>query len=165
MIIDTDEYLVYNHMGGDQFEAYEARMQALHDQSRNKRKVRNKPKHTPPTTADEGAMLPYILKEKASGNPYFQSSCISVPRLHFGGIESTRTEQQHLLPDSFVSQAPQFDTFRWRKHSKRNDFVKNNLAKVIIDVSRVDIASYPRFKSLHRPIPSICQAPWVGEPH
>jgi hypothetical protein len=158
---DTDEYLIYNHAGGKNFEAYESRMQALHDHSRNKEKLRNKPVHTPPSTAEEGAMLPYILKEKAGGNPYFQSPCISVPRLHFGGVESTEAEKQYQVPKSFASQADQFDTFRWRKHAKRNDFVKNNLAKVIIDVSRVDMAATPRFRSLHRPIPSICQAPWV----
>lgn len=159
---DTDEYLVYNHAGGENFQAYESRMQAIHGRSRNKHKMRNKPLSTPPTTAEEKALLPYMLKERAGGNPYFQGSCLSVPRLHYGAVESTRAEQENLVPPSFALQANQFDTFRWRKHSKRNDFVRNNLAKVIIDVSRVDMAATARFRSLHRPIPSICQAPWVS---
>jgi hypothetical protein len=158
---DTDEYLVYNHAGGEDFEDWEKYRQALHDSSKNRDKKRIRPFHTPPTTADEGSMLNYIQQEKAAGQIYYQSPCISVPRLHFGAVESTTKEINKGVPAGL--NPDRLDTMRWRKHSRRNDFVKNNLAKVIIDVSRVNMAETSRFRSLHRPIPKICQAPWVND--
>ena len=53
--------------------------------------------------------------------------------------------------------------FGWRKHARRNDFKRNALAKVIIDVSQVDMEATPRFESLHRPIKSICAPPWAND--
>ena len=158
---DTDEYLVYNHAGGEQYETWEKQQQEKHDQSRNKGKTRIKPFHTPPTTAEEGSMLSYIRREKEAGHPFYQSPCISCPRLHFGAVESNEKERYAQVPAGF--DAERFDTMRWRKHSKRNDFIKNNLAKIIIDVSNYDMKTAPRFRSLHRPIPTICQAPWLNE--
>ncbi|CAB9529743.1 expressed unknown protein [Seminavis robusta] len=134
---DTDEYLVYNQPPPTPW----------------------KKTHTP-NTAEQGAMIRYIQQQQASGNDYF-GPCISVPRLHFGAVESTLQERAKDMPRGF--DAEQLDTFRWRKHCKRDDFVHNNLAKVIIDVSRVNLSDTPRFRSLHRPIPSICQAPWVKD--
>ena len=107
-------------------------------------------------------MLQYIRAEKASGYKGYATPCITIPRLHFGAVESTPEERSKGVPSDFDN-TEQFDTFRWRKHSKRNDFVKNNLAKVIMDVSEIDIASAPRFRSLHRPIPTICSPPWVND--
>ena len=159
---DTDEYLVYNHAGGDNYPEWERKMQARHDQSRNKGKTRIKPFSTPPTTASEGSMIRYIRDEKARGYKAYETPCISIPRLHFGAVESTLQERARGAPSGLFD-PDQFDTLRWRKHSKRNDFVKNNLAKVIMDVSEVDIANAPRFRSLHRPIPTICQAPWAND--
>lgn len=161
---DTDEYVVYNHAGGADYEAWETKMQAQHDTSRDKDKTRITPFHTPPTTADEGSMLSYIQQEKASGYPGYQTPCISIPRLHFGAVESTDQERSRGALYSILKIPPtQLDTLRWRKHSKRNDFIKNNIAKVIMDVSQIDIAAAPRFRSLHRPIPTICRAPWVND--
>ena len=159
---DTDEYLVYNHAGGEAYPEFEAKMQARHAQSRNKDKERIQPFHTPPTTASEGSMLRYIREEKASGYKGYATPCISIPRLHFGAVESTPEERAKGVPSVFDN-TDQFDTLQWRKHSKRNDFVRNNLAKVIINVSEIDIASAPRFRSLHRPIPTICSPPWVND--
>ena len=158
---DTDEYLVYNHAGGKNYESWEAQMQARHDTSKNNDKKRIKPSQTPPTTAEEGSLLKYIQQEKTSGLDYYQSPCISVPRLHFGAVESSPQEQANHVPSGFDPE--QFDTMRWRKHSKRDNFVKNNLAKVIFDVSRVNFTSVRRFQSLHRPMPKICKAPWNND--
>jgi len=160
-LFDTDEYIVYNHAGGSKFAEWERRQQQLHDSSGHKKQVRIKPFHTPPRTSSEGAMINYIRQEQASGHPYYQSACITLPRLHFGAQESTPDETSREVPSGF--EPKQFDTLRWRKHAHRNDFVNNALAKVIIDVSRVDMERTPRFFSLHRPIKSICAAPWSND--
>jgi len=68
-----------------------------------------------------------------------------------------------VAPSELVSHARQLDTLRYRKHARRNDFVKNALGKVLIDVSRVDIANVPNFMSLHRPIKTLCSAPWHND--
>jgi hypothetical protein len=163
---DSDEYLVYNHAGGDKFEAWEAKMVANHDQSKvegdptgNKKRIR--PAHTPPTTGQEGAMIDYIRHEQAAKMINYQSPCIGVPRLQFGTNESTSKELNDLVPEGFDAEI--FDTLRWRKHAPRNDFYKNSLGKVIMDVSRIDVANSPRFYSLHRPIKTICTAPWHND--
>ena len=152
---DTDEFLVYNQPGTSN-----------NSSSSSLRKKKQRSRHNPdteilPTAADPGGMISYIRQEQANGNKYFQSPCISIPRLHFGAVESTPEEMTKDAPAGFDH--VQLDTLRWRKHSKRDDHIKNNLGKVIMDVSRIDIATAPRFRSLHRPIPSICAAPWIPD--
>ena len=46
-------------------------------------------------------------------------------------------------------------------NAQRQDFVKNGLSKSILDVSRID--SFPRIQSLHRPIKTLCTAPWKDD--
>ena len=158
---DSDEYLVYNHAGGDRFAAWEASRQARH-QLKEPRIV---PSQTPPTTAEEGGMIRYIQQERAAGLEYYQSPCIGIPRLMFGADESQidHAAIHKGVPEALRPLVPQFDTLRYRQHARRNDFTKNALGKVIIDVSRVDIKRSPYFMSLHRPIKSICSAPWHND--
>jgi hypothetical protein len=172
---DTDEFLVYNHPSSPPPATNSSRISSK--QRRNEGKNRQsaegdttRARNNVPTTADPGAMLRYIRQQQAMGNKYFESPCISIPRLHFGAVESTPAEIAKDVPEGLFldhhgqqQQQQQLDTLRWRKHSKRDDHVKNNLGKVIMDVSRVDIAAAPRFRSLHRPIPTICTAPWVAD--
>ncbi len=161
-LIDTDEFLTYNHKGGDAFEAWEKQQNQLLAASRFADRVRIRPSQTPPTTADAGAMIHYIHQEAAAGHPFFQRSCISCPRLQFGAKESTEQERQHLVPETTpMIDADRLDTLRFRKHAERQDFVKNGLSKSIIDVSRVK--EFPRIQSLHRPIKTICTAPWKDD--
>lgn len=167
---DTDEYLVYNHAGGGQFRAWEDEQLRKHALSKQHgRQPRIQPSQTPPTTAKEGGMIQYIRQEQAAGLQYYQSPCIGIPRLTFGAVESSLSEQQHNIPAAFQSMIASnnnnnnLDTIRWRKHAPRNDFVKNALGKVLIDVSRVDMEKTPQFMSLHRPIKRICAAPWHND--
>jgi hypothetical protein len=173
---DSDEFLLYNHAGGDKYEAFEkkvkglAKNEALEEsgtqQKRTKRlqsQNRLKPsKIPPPTTAEEGAMIKYIRQEQAAGVPYYQSACIGIPRLMFGADETdvVKSDTVKNVPTEFVDKVHDFDTQRFRKHAPRNDFVRNALGKVMIDVSRVDVANSPYFSSLHRPIKKICSTPW-----
>ena len=160
-LIDTDEFLTYNHKGREDFEAWEKLQLDKHLESKFSHKKRIRPSKPPPTTAEAGALIHYIRQEEAAGLPFFQKPCINTPRLQFGAIESTEEERRKQVPDGFA--AEQFDTLRFRKHAFRNDFVKNGLSKSIIDVSRVDVDNMPRIMSLHRPIKTVCPAPWKDE--
>jgi hypothetical protein len=158
-LIDTDEYLMYNHKGGDDFADWEQRQLQLHKQSRFADKVRVPLSQTPPTAASEGAMIRYIRQEQAAGHSFFQRTCISCPRLQFGAKESSEEERQRHV--SGAIDADRLDTLRFRKHAPRQDFVKNGLSKSILDVSRID--TFPRIQSLHRPIKTLCTAPWKDD--
>jgi hypothetical protein len=158
---DSDEYLVYNHPSGeDAFRNW----QAKHGSNNRKRL---KPSRIPPSTADEGAMIQYINQERAAGLEYYQSPCIGIPRLMFGAPQDVENQEEDdfrivaTVPDALHPHVKQLDTLRYQKHAPRNDFHKNALAKVIIDVSRIDdIEKLPRFQSLHRPIKALCPSPW-----
>jgi hypothetical protein len=156
---DSDEYLVYNHAGGDKYKEWEAKRQAISKQKRVK------PSQTPPTTAEPGGMIRYIEQERAAGLDFFKSPCIGVPRLMFGADESKVDKEAVMrdVPTTFHWAAPLMDTLKYRQHATRNDFIKNALGKVLIDVSRVDVARTPYFMSLHRPIKSICPPPWHND--
>ena len=156
---DSDEFLVYNHAGGDKFEEWEAHRTKI------SRMPRIKPSKTPPTTAEAGAMIHYINQERAAGLHYYQSPCIGVPRTMFGADESQVDHKAIVkqVPKDFHWAAPLMDTLKYRQHATRNDFVKNALGKVIIDVSRVNVAKTPYFMSLHRPIKKLCPSPWIND--
>ena len=161
MLIDTDEFLVYNHAGRAKFEEWEKEQQKILEASRFQGNKRIRPSKPPPTTAEAGAMIGYIRQEKAAGHPFYQSSCISAPRSQFGAKESSLEERQAQVPEGI--DAERFDTLRFRKHVDRNDFVRNGLSKSIIDVSQLDPEKIPRIMSLHRPIKTICSAPWKND--
>ncbi|KAL3935442.1 MAG: hypothetical protein SGBAC_009039 [Bacillariaceae sp.] len=161
-LIDTDEYITYNYKGGDQFEAWEKkRKQITRKIPIYKGKTRVPPSSIPPTTAEEGGLLKFIRTEQTAGTPFFQSACISCPRLQFGAKESSEEERKHGMPDSLNIDPFRLDTLRFRLHAERQDFVKNGLSKSILDVSRVE--KFPKVQSLHRPIKTICSAPWKDE--
>jgi hypothetical protein len=158
---DSDEYLLYNHAGRENYRAWEDKMQARHKQSaQHGMFTRIEPSQPPPTTAEPGALIQYIRQEQAAGKAYFKSPCVGIPRLSFGAVSSTPEQVLKDTPKNTQLDMMQFDTLRWRRHAIRNDFVKNALGKVLVDVSRVDMVKTPRFLSLHRPIKSICGPPW-----
>ena len=104
---DTDEYLVYNHAGGANYEAWEHNMSSQHARSSFRRHKRIKPSQTPPTTAQEGAMIQYIRQEQSAGLEYYQSPCIGIPRLQFGAVESTPEQVAHNVPTPAPSRRQQ----------------------------------------------------------
>lgn len=174
---DSDEYMLYNHKGGGEVDV-DNNTSGVQPNQRAAAASSSVliPSQPPPTTAQGGGMIRYIEQERAAGLAYYQSPCIGIPRLMFGAnpksIDRDRVLAQ--VPDS-VGQpststtdtdhkspplAMQMDTLVYRQHARRNDFVKNALGKVIIDVSRVDVVRTPYFMSLHRPIKTICPPPW-----
>lgn len=158
-LIDTDEFLMYNHKGGEAFDEWERQQTKLLKESRFSDRARVKPSQTPPTPSEEGALINYIWQERAAGHPFYQRTCISCPRLQFGAKESTEEERQKQVAP--IIEADRLDTLRFRKHAPRQDFVKNGLSKSILDVSRID--KFPRIQSLHRPIKTLCTAPWKDD--
>jgi hypothetical protein len=159
-LIDTDEFITYNHKGDADFEEWEQERLRRH-KKRFPKKDRIRPSSIPPTTADEGAMIKYIRTEQAAGSKFFQKPCISCPRLQFGALESTDEERRKQVPPKLQLDPDRLDTLRFRKHAERQDFVKNGLSKSILDVSRIN--QFPRIPSLHRVIPTICPQPWRDE--
>ena len=166
---DSDEYIIYNHKGGDSFEEWQKRRtERFLSNPRHKINQLLVPTGVPPTTAEKGAMIHYIRQEQAAGISYYQSPCIGIPRTTFGADESSPSKTKRFVPEELASDtrvAPtyQLDTIRFRKHAGRNDFVKNALGKVIMDVSRINVAASPKFMSLHRPIKTICSTPWHND--
>jgi len=116
-------------------------------------------------------MIQYIRQEQASGHAFFQRPCISIPRLQFGAIEEEEEDtEEHVTSDQKPQSQQQqpnsrwvdrLDTLRFRKHAPRQDFVKNGLSKSILDVSRIE--TVPKIQSLHRPIKTLCSAPWKDD--
>jgi hypothetical protein len=158
---DSDEFLLYNHAGGDKYREWEDMMQKRHKLSSQAVKYKRiEPSKPPPTTGEAGGMIKYIRQEQEANQAYFKSPCVNVPRLTFGASSSSQWEVHKDTPTNTKLDIMQFDTLRWRKHAKRNDFVKNALDKVLIDVSAIDMVKTPRFLSLHRPIRSLCAQPW-----
>jgi Glycosyl transferase family 2 len=145
---DSDEYLVYN--------------QNLVHQSQSAAKIPT------PSTAQAGAMITYINQQFRAGEPYFaKTPCLGVPRLFFGADPArinaervVRNVPPVLVDSKSGNLAMAMDTLVYRHHAPRDDFVKNALGKVLMDVSRIDVAAAPYFMSLHRPIKTICPAPW-----
>jgi Glycosyl transferase family 2 len=128
-----------------------------------------------PSTAEAGAMIRYINQQRHAGEPYFATTpCLGVPRLFFGAdparINAAKVARNvpPVLVGDHVSESQEshgnlamaMDTLVYRHHAPRDDFVKNALGKVLMDVSRIDVAAAPYFMSLHRPIKTICPAPW-----
>jgi hypothetical protein len=155
-LIDTDEFLMYNHRSDSQ-EGYDNWNEQLRQQYPNKKIMELSGK--PPSPSDAGGLLNYLRTEQSMGNPYFQRECISIPRLQFGAKESSKERRSYRVPPGIHPE--RLDTLRYRNHAKRQDFVKNGLSKSILDVSRVD--KFPRIESLHRPIKTLCTAPWKDE--
>mmetsp|Transcript_618 Transcript_618/g.1591 ORF Transcript_618/g.1591 Transcript_618/m.1591 type:complete len:551 (-) Transcript_618:70-1722(-) len=176
-LIDTDEFIMYNHKssgvldenGQDVvFEEWEKRQLQKHAELSNhpNNKHRVRPSKPPPSPYEEGGLIRYLHQEQAAGNPFFSNPCISCPRLQFGAKESSEEERRKGVPTSEDSDNPiidpaRLDTLRFRKHSERQDFVKNGLSKSILDVSRIE--NFPRIESLHRPLKKFCPAPWRDE--
>ena len=162
-LTDTDEYIMYNHKGGDGFEKWEQQQVELAKKNKDTRgKQRIWPSQPPPTPDEEGGLIKYIRQEEAAGiHPSFQGPCISSPRLQISAIEDNSTTK----PDSYkygdVIDIDRFETLRFHKHGPRQEFVNNRLAKAILDVSRID--RFPDMETLHRPIKTICPPPWRNE--
>lgn len=165
---DTDEYLVYNHAGGERYEEFEGKMalRTAHSKAKN-RQPRIVPSKLPtPSLEESGKMIEYIRQEYHAGVPYYQSPCIGIPRLQFSATELSeplRPDVQRTLNKLDSFNYKHLDTLRFHHHANRNDKLRNAWNKVLIDVSRINIVAMPQFRSLHRPIKKYCPEPWLSD--
>jgi len=92
---------------------------------------------------------------------YQSKPCVTLPRALISAVEST--PEEIALPDdvpSSVVDPMRLDTLRWRyRHSSRGK--SDNLAKSIIDVSRVEPEHFSGTFSAHKPLKSACPSAWV----
>ena len=153
---DSDEFVVYNHAGGDAFEAWEAQRQQLHDQSahaRSEQRIRHDPPiHHPPRPNK----VPWLIAFATNKRPVSNTTNCPVLVFLVSNLEQKNLQKgNNPIMSRMDSIHNNFDTLKWRKHAARNDFVKNALGKVIMDMSWVDIEKSPHFMSLHWPIKKI----------
>ena len=92
---------------------------------------------------------------------FLQSSpCIQIPRIRFGVVDSPTELLQQALPtpsSSSTWNASQFQTLRWRYHTKPNDYKHNKISKCIVDLSRISLEDIVPVDSIHLPIRKYCQ--------
>jgi hypothetical protein len=89
------------------------------------------------------------------------SSCIQIPRLRYGTVETTTTDNnysQPLLPTSLQTSlnGSHFATLRWHHHANFENYQQNRISKTIIDVSQIDIRHIRPVDSIHRPVRKYC---------
>ena len=123
---------------------------------------------------DPGYVL-RVLRESESNNADDDAvSCIHVPRLQFGGIESTDEEVTNAFPATEIGQSLSsfhFDTFRWRHYGESSKNIAGSkggvlAGKTMVNLSRIredDVALF--IGDPHRPIEKLCtpQGVWQQE--
>lgn len=128
LLIDTDEYLTLNSYT-----------------------------HQHDVDVERPATMMKFLKE-ATHNKTINlqpSPCIMLPRLSYGGMESTADQISKDIPNGF--NGSDFVTQRFRKHGPLR--MLHGMAKTIIDLSRVNPKHISVHQSPHRPIFQYCPKP------
>jgi hypothetical protein len=85
-----------------------------------------------------------------------QPACIQIPRIRFGGTQSSIDQVQKQVPSPFMNSTNLFLTLAWRKHAHPDDYGNNRISKVLIDLSRVPWEELKPVDSIHRPIWTMC---------
>lgn len=75
-----------------------------------------------------------------------KSSCIQIPRLRFGAIDSSK----EFPPGPF--DASTLATLRWQHHAASNNYRENRISKTIVDLQRVEWDQLHPVESIHRPL-------------
>jgi len=111
-----------------------------------------------PPMQQSGSVLTFLKAELHRPGHNLTSPCVQIPRIRFGGMESTLEETQKNVPRLFQSKKRgyQFLTLQWRKHAHPDDYGNNRISKVLIDLSRVPWEELKPVDSIHRPIRSLC---------
>jgi hypothetical protein len=137
---DVDEYLGYNHPSGTEaFEEWELERNNITKQRPRKfrQAVRMIPSLPPPLLNKAGSFLPFLERERGNNRSQLELPCVTIPRIQFGAIESAEEEISKGVNPKLDPK--RFDTMRWRYHADRDDFDKNGISKVFIDISRLSV--------------------------
>jgi hypothetical protein len=137
---DVDEYLGYNHPSGTEaFEQWNLEQNNKLKQRPLKFRplIRTTPSLPPPLLNQPGSFLPFLERQLGSNISQLELPCVTIPRIQFGAIESTDEEISAGVHRNLDPR--RFDTMRWRYHADRDDFDKNGISKVFIDVSKISV--------------------------
>jgi hypothetical protein len=130
LLIDTDEYLYVNY----------PTVAALN--------------LTAPPITQSGSVMSFLKEELQRPGHNLTTPCVQMPRIRFGSQESEAAKLEHHVPDGF--NASHFQTLRWRKHAKSDNYFANRISKTMIDLSRVAWSDLVPVDSIHMPIRSMC---------
>merc|ERR1740139_1834486 len=115
MIIDTDEYLVFNKIDQHGNESEYKESTKLDKLKRDiLEEVQTIRKDLPKVGSE--SIAEYAEKHKLE-LPWKIEPCMSLPRLFFGSVESSESALKKDVPMMF--DAKKFDTLRYRSHAKK----------------------------------------------
>lgn len=108
-----------------------------------------------PAISAPGSVMPFLRRELERPGNNLTTPCVQIPRIRFGAIESNRREVRYRVPLAF--DPLRFQTLRWRKHARADNYQYNKISKTMIDLSRVEWDDIEPVESVHRPIKNICK--------
>lgn len=126
LLLDTDEFVRINYQTVQQLRGrlYEA-----------------------PPMWKPGSVLTLINQElKVQLPSNISTSCIQIPRLRFGAIDSSK----QFPPGPF--DATTMATLRWQHHAALNNYRENRISKTIVDLHQVKWDDLHPVESIHRPL-------------
>jgi hypothetical protein len=111
---------------------------------------------TIPPMDQPGAVLDLIQQVVQKTPDKVNYPCLSMLRVLFGSVESTRDEIYQDVPAGFDPE--QFESIRWRYHALPHNMTLHGNPKVLLDVSVIPDNQLPKdlVFSIHRPVPSYC---------
>ena len=138
--IDSDEFLVWNRVGTD-------------DETEDIEDLRER-KALPPV--DSATTVLDYLDAQRDGN---QSTCITLPRLIVGSLETKPCRNAAVTRRRATSdfRLHSLSTLRFFQHAKKGDFSSSKFGKVVMDLSRIEdelLEQKPR--NIHRPYKEHC---------
>lgn len=162
MVTDTDEYLLFNGPKGAISSSVHGNIPypGLNDGHGG---------------GPSGSIMNFLKSEvQRPGSNYTNATCISIPRLLFGAMESNTTEVNYKVPLGI--DAKKIQTLRFRKHFRRSiawNSALNGWSKVIVDVSKIRWEDLPtvddafrtasNMLSIHQPLPNLCPRPFIQD--
>eukprot|EP00588_Corethron_pennatum_P003449 CAMPEP_0194292748 /NCGR_PEP_ID=MMETSP0169-20130528/46380_1 /TAXON_ID=218684 /ORGANISM="Corethron pennatum, Strain L29A3" /LENGTH=385 /DNA_ID=CAMNT_0039041041 /DNA_START=556 /DNA_END=1713 /DNA_ORIENTATION=- len=148
MLIDTDEYLVFNKLdkAGNERQYEEVKRIGKH---REEVLERVKTLRSDLSEVGRESIAHYAERYKFE-LPWIVEPCMPLPRLFFGSIESSEAAVKESVPHIF--DAKKFDTLRYRKHAKKGEWENNLYDKSIVDLSRITQKALHNIVDPHRPI-------------
>mmetsp|Transcript_953 Transcript_953/g.1878 ORF Transcript_953/g.1878 Transcript_953/m.1878 type:complete len:485 (-) Transcript_953:498-1952(-) len=156
MLIDTDEYLVFNKEDEDgnedillnnyksptrTVEAYRLSIE------KRLKKIQSRRRRLPGV---ENSTVSSFIYPRRNGIPWLVEPCMPLPRLFFGSKESPSEKNQEDVPKIF--NGTKFDTLRYRKHAMKGAWDHNLYDKSIVDVSRIPWDKFEMIYDPHRPL-------------
>lgn len=109
-----------------------------------------------PPMDQPGAVLDLLQQVVRKTSQQVSYPCISMLRVLFGSVESSKEEIYKHVPPEF--NARHFESLRWRYHALPHNMSLHGNPKVILDVSAIPEEKFPEdiVFSIHRPVQAYC---------